>query len=386
MRMDLRKNARRLTTVVRRAVRYRWPRPAEINLELTHRCNLRCRMCGVWGKTNDHRLAEMTGAEYAELFAQMKAFGVRLVTLAGGEPFIRSDIFDIVAAAKRHGLACNLFTNGTLLDGPKIRRLLANRVDKVIVSIDGVGPVHDRVRGVPGSFDRSWAALSGLAAERRARGTRWPEIDVHMTLLKENVASLSQLDAACRALGVTFSFQPYSETTPAAVGETRLNGQSIGSPRYLPQRESLRFSGEHVSRIRSEIAKLPASFYTKLLQSLDSDQLQQGRMPVRKCYITRNFMMIDPYGNVYPCTNLDGYVVGSVRAQPLSAIWNGEPYARLRKRLARRLLPVCAHCCHCADNLTPMQLANVVMSRSPDGTRPPNRTVRARAAERPEAG
>jgi radical SAM protein with 4Fe4S-binding SPASM domain len=386
MRVDLRKNARRLATVLRREVRYRLPRPVEVNLELTHRCNLRCRMCGVWGKTNESRLAEMTGAEYAELFAQMRALGVRLVTLAGGEPFIRSDLFEIIAAAKEHGLACNLFTNGTLLDRAKIRGLLASRVDKVIFSVDGVGPVHDAVRGVPGSFDKSWEALSGLAAERRLCGGTRPEIDVHMTLLKENVTSLSPLDAACRALGVTFSFQPYSETTPAAVGQTRLNGHSIGSVRYLPHRESLRFTDEHVDRMRSEMAKLPASFYTKLLQSLDREQLRHGLMPVRKCYITRNFMMIDPYGNVYPCTNLDGYIVGSVRSQPLSAIWSGKPYALLRKELSRRLLSVCAHCCHCADNLTPAQLVRVVMRRGPGAEPTPFRATRARATARPEAG
>jgi radical SAM protein with 4Fe4S-binding SPASM domain len=373
--MDLRKGARRLATVMRREMRYRSPRPFEINLELTHRCNLRCRMCGVWGKTNENRLPELTGAEYTKLFAQMKALGVRLVTLAGGEPFIRSDIFDIIAAAKGHGLACNLFTNGTLLDRTKIRNLCACRVDKVIFSIDGIGPIHDAIRGVPGSFDRTWEALSALEAERRLRGMQRPEIDVHMTLLKENVSSLSQLGRACRALGVAFSFQPYSETPEAAVGQSRLNGNSIGSVRYLHPKESLRFTGEHVSRIRSEIEKLPRSFYTKLLLSIGREQLQQGLMPVRKCYITRTFMMIDPYGNVYPCTNLDGYVVGSIRAQPLSAVWNGEPYALLRENLSRRLLPVCAYCCHCADNLAPGQLASVVMGRRPDGARPGGQTA-----------
>jgi radical SAM protein with 4Fe4S-binding SPASM domain len=109
-------------------------------------------------------------------------------------------------------------------------------------------------------------------------------------------------------------------------------------------------------------------------------------MPVRKCYITRNFMMIDPYGNVYPCTNLDGYIVGSVRSQPLSAIWSGKPYALLRKELSRRLLSVCAHCCHCADNLTPAQLVRVVMRRGPGAEPTPFRATRARATARPEAG
>ena len=191
----LQKNSRRLATVIRREISYLSPRPIEINLELTHRCNLRCRMCGVWGKKNDHRLPELTLDEYIDLFAQMKRLGVRLVTLAGGEPFIRTDLFDIIAAAKTQGLICNLFSNGTMIDRLKISKLFESRVDKIIISIDGVGPVHDAIRGIPGSFDRAMEALAGMVAERRLRQTKRPEIDIHMTLLKENVSSLSQIDA-----------------------------------------------------------------------------------------------------------------------------------------------------------------------------------------------
>jgi radical SAM protein with 4Fe4S-binding SPASM domain len=360
----LQKNMRRLRTVVRRELSYLWPRPIEINLELTHRCNLRCRMCGVWGKKNDRRLPELTLDEYTDLFGQMKSLGVHLVTLAGGEPFIRNDLFDITKAAKAQGLNCNIFSNGTLIDRLKINRLFESHLDKIIISIDGVGPVHDAIRGIPGGFDSSMEALACMVAERRLRKAKRPEIDIHMTLLKENVSSLSQLQAACDTLGINFSFQPYSETTEAAVGQTRLNGASIGSVRYLPHQESLRFTDEQVKQIQGEISRLPSSFYTKLLLSLSNEQLKQGLMPIRKCYITRNFMMIDPYGRVYPCTNLDGYVVGSVRDQTLASIWKGEKYEVLRKKLAQHLLPICAHCCHCADNLTLGQLVNIIMRRN----------------------
>lgn len=306
----------------------------------------------------------MTLEEYNDLFVQMKGLGVQLVTLVGGEPFMRSDLFDIIGAVKTHGLICNIFSNGTMIDRLKISKLFESRVDKIIISIDGIGPVHDAIRGMPGSFDRALEALSGMVAERRLRKTKRPEIDLHMTLLKENVSSLSQLDGVCRELGINFSFQPYSETTEAAVGQTRMNGNPIGSVRYLPHQESLRFTDEQVLQIQSEISRLPASFYTKLLLSLGGGQLQQGLMPIRKCYITRNFMMINPYGDVYPCTNLDGYVIGSIRDQKLSNIWNGKKYDALRKNLSQHLLPICAHCCHCADNLTLAQLVNIIMRRN----------------------
>lgn len=360
----LRKNARRVVTVMRREISYFSPRPIEVSLELTHRCNLRCKMCGVWGKKNDQRAPELTLNEYVDLFSQMKRLNVKRVTLAGGEPFIRKDIFEIIAAAKNQGLRCNMFTNGTLIDSRAINRLFQSRLDKIIISMDGFGAVHDSVRGLAGGFDRTLAALTAMVAERDSRRTKQPEIDVHMTLLKENVGDLSRLHAVCEDLGVNFSFQPYSETNDTAVGQTRLNGETIGSIRYLPHHESLRFTAELAQQLKDEISRLPGTFYTKLLSSLSNEDLEHGRMPIKKCYITRNIMMIDPYGDVHPCTNLDGYIVGSVRNETLSVIWTGEQYKRLREKLSENLLPICAYCCHCADNLTIAQLINIIMARS----------------------
>jgi len=71
--------------------------------------------------------------------------------------------------------------------------------------------------------------------------------------------------------------------------------------------------------------------------------------------------MIDPYGNIFPCTNLDSYIVGNIRELSLSDIWQAKRYTDLRKRLSEDLPPVCAYCCHCADNLSVMQLIKIVL-------------------------
>lgn len=102
----IKKNLRRIKTVFEREISYYSLQPRGANLELTHRCNLRCKMCGVWIKGLDRQLQELTAEEYLDLFVQMKDIGVRLVTLAGGEPFIRKDLFEIVEAGKGQGLIC----------------------------------------------------------------------------------------------------------------------------------------------------------------------------------------------------------------------------------------------------------------------------------------
>ena len=357
------KNIRRFRTVMQREISCYSLQPREVNIELTHRCNLRCKMCGVWTKGVDQRLRELTAQEYLDIFSQMKDLGVKIVTLAGGEPFLRKDLFDIIKAAKSRGLKCYVFTNGTLINNHAVEHIFSHQIDKMIFSIDGMGPVHDSIRGVPGAFDKAAGALTAIVAERKARGLIKPEIDIHLTLLKENIGEISRLIAFCQKLGVNFSFQPYSESNEQVVEQTFLDRGSIGSVRYLPHNETLRFSEENVAQIKEELARMPVSFYTKLLSSFSVEDFIQGLMPIKKCYITRNFMMIDPYGNVFPCTNLDSYIAGNIRELSLSKIWQGKKYTALRKSLSKNLFPVCAYCCHCADNLNVMQLAKIVLKR-----------------------
>lgn len=357
----IKRNLRRIKTVSQREISYHSLQPREVNLELTHRCNLKCKMCGVWIKGVDSSLQELTAAEYLDLFQQMKNIGVRLVTLTGGEPFIRKDLFDIVEAAKSKGLICNVFTNGTLIDDLAVERIFGYGIDKIIVSIDGLGPIHDSIRGVSGAFDKAIGALSNVVAERRSRDKKKPELDIHMTLLNENVGDITQLSILCQRLGVNFSFQPYSESNEQAVEQTLSQVETIRSLRYMPHDETLRFSEEDIRQIRREVAQLPVTFYTRLLSSFTDEDLRYGVISIKKCYITRNFMMVDPYGNVFPCTNLDRYIVGNVRNESLERIWRGERYAALRTKLSQHLLPACTHCCHCADNLDVIQLIKIIL-------------------------
>lgn len=356
----IRKNLRRVRTVMKREISYRFPTPREAGIELTYRCNLRCRMCGAIKKAQEPGDEELTVMEYGELFAQMKKMGIGLVTFTGGEPFVRKDLFDIVREAKTRGLRCNIFSNGTLVKGDVLERVFESGIDKLIFSVDGVNWVHDLIRGIPGSFEKVIGALSALASMRRARGAERPEIDAHMTLTGANVESLSALADLCRSLGIPLSYQPYSESSEGSLRETGGILEGVTANRYLPHDGALRFNDDQLDRLGWELKSLPTDFYSKLLSSFNREDLRRGIMPLMKCYFTRSFVMIDPYGNVFPCTNLDSYRMGNVRSQTLSDIWGSEKYERLRETLFRRLLPLCASCCHCADNLSFMQLVRIV--------------------------
>ena len=83
--------------------------PYLAELDITYRCNCRCRMCQRWQDTRD---AELTSGEYRKLAADFKRLGVHQVTIAGGEPLMRKDAFMIIRAFAGCNMVVNLCTNG----------------------------------------------------------------------------------------------------------------------------------------------------------------------------------------------------------------------------------------------------------------------------------
>src|SRR5437764_4678727 len=140
--------------------------PMNLTISVSYRCNSRCKTCNVWQRPND----DFTIEEYEKTFASVGRDGYWF-TFSGGEPTLRKDLPDMVAAAYQHcrpGII-NIPTNGIqdkIIPGRIERVLQAAPTSEVIVnlSLDGVGEKHDIVRGVKGNFERAMRTYAGLKA------------------------------------------------------------------------------------------------------------------------------------------------------------------------------------------------------------------------------
>jgi radical SAM protein with 4Fe4S-binding SPASM domain len=149
---------------------------------VTRRCNLHCMHC--YSDSHDRAYpGELTTEEGKRLLDDLASFGVPVVLFSGGEPLIRPDIFELGAYAHDLGMRTVLSTNGTLITDDVARRIQAAGFSYVGVSLDGIGPVHDKVRGKIGAFQD---ALTGL---RRCRelGVR---VGLRFTVHRKNVDQL----------------------------------------------------------------------------------------------------------------------------------------------------------------------------------------------------
>jgi len=123
-------------------------------LELTYRCNLRCRHCYT-DPYNDKTYfpRELTLSEILHLLDEMRDAGIIWLNLTGGDILMHPDFFDIYAAASRRGLLLQLYTNGTLFTRAVIERLQADPPLSIDISCHSVNEARfDWFTQVPGSY------------------------------------------------------------------------------------------------------------------------------------------------------------------------------------------------------------------------------------------
>lgn len=137
--------------------------PMAMLAELTHRCPLACPYC-----SNPVELtraqAELTAAEWADVFRQAADLGVLQVHLSGGEPASRRDLTEIAVSARDAGLYVNLITSGIGLTEARLREL-DGIVDHIQLSLQGIdAAMADWISGYGGSFSRKMQVADWVRA------------------------------------------------------------------------------------------------------------------------------------------------------------------------------------------------------------------------------
>jgi Y-X(10)_GDL-associated radical SAM protein len=143
-------------------------RPVHVVWELTLACDLRCLHCG--SRAGRARPEELTTAECLRVVDELAELGAREVTLIGGEAYLRRDWLEIVAAIRRAGIGCSLQSGGRHLTDDRLARAAEAGLQAIGISLDGRAQLHDRLRGVSGSFEAAVRALRAAGKHGLARG------------------------------------------------------------------------------------------------------------------------------------------------------------------------------------------------------------------------
>lgn len=268
--------------------------------EVTQRCNHACAHCyNAWKNARPYPAAgELdTAGTLAMLGKVLDESGARLISLSGGEPMLRKDIFEIAEYLAARSVAANLITNGSLVSEGAIARLVPDKVsvwELPLLSADRA--VHDRMSGAPGAFDRVTMALANLKAARqrvvtvfvatRANIATWPET--------------AELAFALGADGIMLNrFNPGGEGS-RHIEELQASPEEL--TRVLDQAEAI--SEKYGIPISCSIAMPPCLFHTARYKHLTFGFCAAGT--------ARAYYTIDPVGYLRPC-NHSPTILGNVR-------------------------------------------------------------------------
>jgi len=139
---------------------------------VTKACNLRCIHC--YAKADNNPAPdELTTEEGFKLLEDLAQFGVPVILFSGGEPLVRPDILDLIHKAVSLGLRTVISTNGVLIDHSLAKELKKLGVSYVGISLDGWKEVHDKFRGVKGSFEKVISAIEACKKEGLKVGLRF---------------------------------------------------------------------------------------------------------------------------------------------------------------------------------------------------------------------
>jgi MoaA/NifB/PqqE/SkfB family radical SAM enzyme len=177
-------------------------RPFLLYFTPTARCDLRCAICNRWGMGD--KSEELSLQAIRELLAKFRRAGCVVLTLWGGEPMLRPDLGEILAAARAVGMKTSICTNANQL-ARQAERVLPH-LDVLLCSLDGHGEVHDEMRGAKGLFER---AVRGLELAARHPGC---EVKIWASVHRRNLHQIAALAALARDLGIGIEFFPISPT------------------------------------------------------------------------------------------------------------------------------------------------------------------------------
>ena len=312
-----------------------FPRPIPIGyviIATTYACNTKCMMCNLHEFYHEH--PDLADKEI-DLTIMLDALNkstvlrtIRHIDLTGGEPFLRKDLKDFII--KLFALPSidliTINTNGIL------SKKIADDVESILselkeyqrfslsISIDGIGSLHDAIRGVPRAFDKIEKTIASLTKLR----DRYPQFTLRSNAVIQpaNVHALDSIRGYWKKNNIAGAF---------GVIQTPFYTQSSQQNTYNDIRK---FNEQDLSIIKSIGPKSRGMNY----------YLDKGCVRPLHCFAGYSALCIDPFGTIYPCNFLTGneeYRMGNIQENGIDTGWISS-----QAKIVRNKVKVCpySHC------------------------------------------
>lgn len=316
--------------------------PRHLDVEITSRCNLRCRYCYYFNNPGvPYR--DLPTADWKRFFAELGECAVMDVTFQGGEPFLREDLRELIESVIENRMRFSILSNGTRIT-EEMAGFIAEtgRCDTVQVSIDGsTADVHDAFRGT-GSFD---AAVGGV---RTLQQFGLP-VSVRVTIHRRNV---NDLDNIARFILDDLGLPGFSTNSAGSLGVCRQNAAEVlltPADRLKAMETLLRLNETYNNRISASAGPLAEARHWQEMETArkngDPPFSNGGRLT--GCGGAWSKLAVRADGVYIPCSMLADLIMGCVNKDRLIDVWQNSPVLdsiRKRREISLEEFDFCKDC------------------------------------------
>jgi len=351
--------------------------PKSVCLILSNACNLKCRMCDI-GRANAGEAAPgssplvqamhggqnpMQIGDWLNLVDQLAGFVPKpLLLFTGAEPFLAPHWHTVAERILRKGMRLHITTNGTLLErsAEQLISLCAHpEALDITVSLDALDGLHDRIRGVDGTFERALDGIRAFAAAWTRTGWQRPPVNITCTMSNLNAEYLAPfmqgvIERCLPIRALTFNHLWFRDSTIA-----RQHNRYYS--KTLPVAEE-NIQGVDITAIDAEvltgnirmIKKIAASApFTVFFEPELSDMelrlyySQPDRFVCyNKCTAAWRNVAVTPSGSMILSPLCFLPPLDCIKGRNFRERWNAAPVRALRRRIsAAGAYPACARCC-----------------------------------------
>jgi radical SAM protein with 4Fe4S-binding SPASM domain len=305
----------------------KWNKPLlNAVIEITNRCNLRCKHCG--SDSGKARVNELSNEEIISLLEELRELGCVEITLLGGEVFLREGWEDIARAVTKNSMRLIVITNGLLMNEENYRKLQETGVYLIGISIDGPDKdKYEELRGVDG-FDKVINLLKQLIKD-----PLFPNVNAITTFTRDNLPWFDDFVTLFEGTNITWQVQ-IANKGGSRFDEEMFITRDDYSWFIEKSKEALNCHKDLKLRFMDDFGYFP---FTPDLAFLH--QIWEG------CIAGSELVGIRSDGKVCGCLSLgEKFMEADLRKESLTEIWTGGKYFKAFRERDKHLSGKCSSC------------------------------------------
>ncbi len=338
--------------------------PKYVGIKITNACNLRCKHCYQWNETGYHRYIDENrqhdelSLEIIEKILKETENEKSRMYVWGGEPFVYKNFGKLLSLLKEYGRETSICTNAILADR-YVDELAGIEKLELLVGLEGPEIIHDSIRG-KGTFKKVFDSLD-VILEKKHKGIFKGKISVHTMVSDELRNCLYDYLCFLEKKGIDMVIICF----PWFISDRCKKEMDVyykNNCAFLPQYSNstrpswysfnYNFKEEYVDELIRQfeiINKRAWNMVIRYQPNLNSSQVRDfiagnNVNMNRQCLALAERIDINPDATASACKFFDEFVMGSLKEQTLTEIWNSEAYQEFRKLVSEKLMPVCSTC------------------------------------------